>query len=139
MRKVKGFSLISVIAIAAAIIVIGGAIFFIGKGLGWWGGKGDNEGSGDAEAVQQVMQTVQTSETITTQEILYVEVTVSENKYIFNNITYEMEELDSLISEIKASPKKFKVRITDEYASDKAYEKLKSALNNENIKFIETS
>lgn len=139
MRKVKGFSLISVIAIAAAIIIIGGAIFFIGKGLGWWGGKGDNEGSGDAEAVQQVMQTVQTSETITTQEILYVEVTVSENKYIFNNITYEMEELDSLISEINASPKKFTVRITDEYASDKAYEKLKSALNNENIKFVETS
>lgn len=139
MRKVKGFSLISVIAIAAAIIVIGGAIFFIGKGLGWWGGKGDNEGSGDAEAVQQVMQTVQTSETITTQEILYVEVTVSENKYIFNSHTYEIEALDSLISDIKASSPKFTVRITDEYASDKAYEKLKSALNNENIKFVETS
>lgn len=139
MRKVKGVTLSTVLLIIIGVVAVGVGVFFLGRGLGWWGGKGDNEGSGNAEPVQQVNATVQTTEAITTQEIFYIEVTVSENKYIFNNTTYEIEELEALISDIKAAKKEFTVRITDEYASDKAYEKLKSELNNEKIKFIETS
>ncbi len=137
MKKVKGFSLITAIIVIGAVIIVGGAVFGIGNGLGWW------DGPGNAEAVQAdaTMQTAETTtEAITTQEIVYVEVTVSENKYIFNNVSYEIDNIDSLISDInKAAEEKFTVRITDEYASSKAYEKLKSALNNEKIRFIEVS
>lgn len=145
MKKVKGFSLILTIVIIG-VVAVGVVIiaYFLGNGgLGFGGGNGDNEGSGNAEAVQvdAKMQTTETTtEAITTQEIIYVEVTVSENKYIFNNVSYEIDDIDSLISDInKAAEEKFTVRITDEYASSKAYEKLKSALNNEKIRFIEIS
>lgn len=138
MKKFKGFSLISAILIALGVIIVGCIIVLAGKGFGIGGGKGDNEGAGDAEAVQ-ADATLQTTEAITTQEMVYIEVTVSENKYIFNNISYEIEELDSLISDIRSADEMFTVRITDEYASSKAYEKLRTALSNEKIKFIEVS
>ena len=50
---------------------------------------------------------------------------------------YEIEEIDSIISDMRSNLDNFTVEITDDYASLKAYEELISALKNEEIEFIE--
>ncbi len=133
MRRVKGFSIGTVVLILAIAIGVVGLVYLIGRGLGLGGGKGNGEGEGNAE---EAMATIQTTE-MTTQEIAHISVTVSENKYIFNNKTYEIEEIDSMISDMSSNLDNFTVEITDDYASLKAYEELISALKNEGIEFTE--
>lgn len=143
MKKIKGFSLISLVLIIAAVAVVGVVIYFIGKGgFGFGGGKGDGEGDGNVEPAQQAMATVQVSETvteITTKEIEYVEVTVHENTYLYNNKVYELSEIESLMNDIKKSEGRFTVRITDDNASSKAYSQLLSAFEDKMITYIEIS
>lgn len=143
MKKFKGFSLISLVLIIAAVAVVGVVIYFIGKGgFGFGGGKGDGEGDGNVEPAQQAMATVQVSETvteITTKEIEYVEVTVHENTYLYNNKVYELSEIESLMNDIKKSEGRFTVRITDDNASSKAYSQLLSAFEDKMITYIELS
>lgn len=135
MRRVKGFSIGTVVLILAIAVGVVGLVYLIGRGLGLGGGKGNGEGEGNAETLQ-AMATVQTTE-MTTQKIACIGVTVSENKYIFNNKTYEIEEIDSMISDMKINLDNFTVEITDDYASAKAYDELISSLKNAEIEFVE--
>ncbi len=137
MSRVKGFSIGTVVLILAIAIGVVGLVYLIGRGLGWGGGKGNDEGTGNAEVIPVEATVITTTEAITTQEMAYIEVTVSENQYIFNNKTYEIEEIDSIISDMRSNLDNFTVEITDDYASLKAYEELISALKNEEIEFIE--
>lgn len=133
MRRVKGFSIGTVVLILAIAVGVVGLVYLIGRGLGLGGGKGNGEGEGN---VEEAMATIQTTE-MTTQEIAHISVTVSENKYIFNNKTYEIEEIDSMISDMKINLDNFTVEITDDYASAKAYDELISSLKNAGIEFVE--
>ena len=137
MKRVKGFSIGTVVLILAIAIGVVGLVYLIGRGLGWGGGKGNDEGTGNAEVIPVDATITTTTETITTQEMTYIKVTVSENKYIFNNKTYEIEKIGSMISDMRSNLDNFTVEITDDYASLKAYEELISALKNEEIEFIE--
>ena len=143
MRKLKGFSIATLLVVLAAVAVVGAVIYFVGKGgLGFGGGKGDGEGSGNAETAEQAMATVQESEVtteITTREIVYIEVKVHENSYLYNNDQYEISDIGQLIGDINENEEKFTVRVIDENASDKAYSQLLSAFDDNKIKYIELS
>lgn len=142
MRKVKGFSLATLIIIIAAVAIVGAVIYFTGRGgLGIGGGKGDGEGSGNAEAKLAMATTVETEETtaITTQEIEYINITVDENSYLYNNKKYDVSQIDELISTIKSNEEKLTIRITDENASLKAYDLLTDTLKENDYRYIEVS
>ena len=142
MKKLKGFSIVTLLVILAAVVIVGAVIYFIGKGgFGFGGGKGDGEGSGNAETAEQAMATVQETEKteVTTQEIVYIEVKVHENSYLYNNDSYETSDIGQLIEDINESDEKFTVRVIDDNASERAYSQLLSALDDNKLKYIELS
>ncbi|MCM1579433.1 MAG: hypothetical protein NC078_11605 [Ruminococcus sp.] len=137
MRTFKGFTwlpaMILILIMAVGILILG-----LGRGgSGNGGGKGEDVGPGDAVEAEATIQT--TTEEVTTSEIEYVEVTVSGSSYIFNNTTYEMEDIDSLMPELKSDDEIFTVRLSDENASARAYEELTARLIKEKIRYIEVS
>ncbi|MCM1524309.1 MAG: hypothetical protein NC120_07605 [Ruminococcus sp.] len=135
----KGITLLGVLIVAVLIILAGLGGYFLGRGgFGFGGGKGDGIGSGDAVAAD-VTVTEETDTTFSTEEIEYIEITVSENTYIIGGITYEMDKTEEIVNLISAAEDIAAVRITDSNASLKAYEKLTKALTEHNIKFIEVS
>lgn len=139
MRVAKGFSIATLIIIIAAIAVVGGILYFIGHGgLGIGGGKGDGEGGGNAEIVPAIASVSETTE-MTTHEIEYINITVDENNYLYDNKKYDLSQIDELISVIKGSEEKLTIRITDENASFKAYELLTETLKENNYRFIEVT
>ena len=139
MRVAKGFSIATLIIIIAAIAVVGCILYFIGHGgLGIGGGKGDGEGSGNAEIVPAIASVSETTE-MSTHEIEYINITVDENNYLYDNKKYDLSQIDELISVIKGSEEKLTIRITDENASFKAYELLTETLKENNYRFIEVT
>ena len=70
-----------------------------------------------------------TSEQMKNETVEYIDVTVSESKYLYENKTTELEELKKVITEKKVK----QVRITDENASQKAYSELKAFLDENGI------
>ena len=69
---------------------------------------------------------------VVTEEKTYIDVTVSENSYLYQNVTME---LDTLITELEKLSDEVTVRITDEKASLKAYEDLTKALDEKKIPY----
>lgn len=132
-RKLKGISVIGIIAIIA-IVIVAVVIFlgFGGKGIG--GGKGNGKGSGTKEATTISVEEVTEEILVTTEELKYIEITVSGNEYIFQNQKYEMDEL---ISTVKKQAESLDVRITDDHSSIKAYKYLTEALSENSIHYIE--
>lgn len=141
--RIKGFSIGSLLVVLLVVSAVAVVAYFLGKGgFGIGGGKGDGEGTGSVEAVPVIAtqaETAVTSEIVTTQEIEYVEVTVHENTYLFNNKPYEHEQLTELINDVKKNGEKVTVRIKDDNASDKAYSSMLSALSDAKIRYIEVS
>ena len=144
MSKLKGFSVLGVI-IVVAVVAIAAAIILLGLGgFGFGGGKGDGEGEGDrtAAAVQQdePEETNETEEETTEEaipvieEIEYINITVSENEYLYQNSRLSLEEL---MSELDSIPDDLPVKITDDNASLNAYRQLTEALDEHGIKYIE--
>ena len=70
-----------------------------------------------------------TSEQMKNETVEYIEITVSESKYLYENKTTELEELKKVITDKKVK----QVRITDENASQKAYSELKAFLDENGI------
>ena len=142
MKTIKGISLVTLIIIIAAVAVVAAVLFFAGKGgFGLGGGKGDGEGKGNAEIAIETapssVTTAVTTEIITTKELKYIEVTVDGNSYIYGNRSYEIEELEDLITEISKEEDSLGVKLLDDNASDKAYAELEKALHEKNINYIE--
>ncbi len=130
--SLRGSGTLLAIIIALAVIAVVAVILGLG-GFGFGGGKGDGEGDGEAvEAIATVSET-EASE-ITTEEIEYINITISENNYLYQNKTYT---LDELISELNSLTDKMPVKLTDDNASQKAYSKLTAALEENRIRFIE--
>lgn len=62
----------------------------------------------------------------------YIEVTVSENKYLYDNKTISLDDLKKELKEKSIS----QVRITDENASQKAFSELTDYLEKNDVKFM---
>lgn len=144
MSKLKGFSVLGLV-IVLAVVAIAAVIIYLGLGgFGFGGGKGDGEGEGDstAAAVQQdePEETNETEEETTEEaipvieEIEYINITVSENEYLYQNSKYSLEEL---LAELESIPDDLPVKITDDNASLNAYRQLTEALDEHGIKYIE--
>ena len=103
-------------------------------------GKGDGNVSSSSSVVEEVSETpseTDPTEEATeaeqeTEEVQYIEVTVSDGSYIYQNSTMS---LDELIAEIK--DKGMAVKLTDDKASKKAYDDILQALDENNIQHIE--
>lgn len=121
-----------IIAVVAVIAVTVG--IFFGKG-GFGGDKGNGKGDGNTSQVMIEDDDTEKSEPVT-EELLYLELKINENEYIYNNNKYSIEDMELLINEIKEEDK-LSVKLVDEEASEKAYDFVKNALKENNIKFIE--
>lgn len=61
---------------------------------------------------------------------------VNGNEYLYQNSKYSIEDIESLIDEIKEVDN-LSVKLIDVEASEKAYNTIKDALKENRIKFIE--
>ncbi len=122
-----------IVLLLVAVVIFVVYSFLFGKG-----GKGDGLGDNDT---QQVMATVsETDESSVTVDIIeYIDVTVHENSYIFNNDVYEIDDIEKLIDSIETSASEKTVKVTDDNASSKAYSQLIATLDEHTIKYIEVS
>lgn len=117
--------IIAVIAVVAVVVVVG----FLTNGFGLGGGKGDGDGEGDVSAAQSRSEV---SEPVV-EELNFLNVTVSENEYLYQNSRLQLDELmDKLVIDAVDT----KVKITDENASKRAYKNLINALEEKNISYI---
>lgn len=115
---------VAVIAVAAAVVL---GVFTNGFGLG--GGKGDGEGEGNVSSVQSESEK---SEPVV-EELDFLNVTVSENEYLYQNSKLQ---LDELMNKLVIDADDTKVKVTDENASKRAYKNLITALEDKNIRYI---
>lgn len=116
---------IVVLAVVAVVAVIG----FFTDGFGLGGGKGEGEGEGNISSAENETEE---SEPVV-EELDFLNVTVSENEYLYQNSRFQLEELmDKLVTDAADT----KVKITDENASKRAYENLIIALEDKNIRYI---
>ncbi|MBR1822749.1 MAG: hypothetical protein IJ779_00800 [Ruminococcus sp.] len=99
-------------------------------------GKGDGDTSSSSSVVEEVSEAPTTVQEETTQpeteEVQYIEVTVSNDSYIYQNSTLTLDELMEKIKDTDLT-----VKLTDDKASKKAYEDLLNSLNESNIKYME--
>lgn len=120
-----GVIMVVVVVAVAAAVVVG----FLTDGFGFGGGKGDSEGEGNVSSVQSEPEA---SEPIV-EELDFLNVTVSENEYLYQNSKLK---LDELMNKLVTDAANTKVKVTDENASKRAYENLIVALEDKNIRYI---
>ena len=117
--------------IIAAVVVVVAVVGFFTKGFGLGGGQGDGEGEGNVSADQS--SDTEAPELVV-EELDFLNVTVSENEYLYQNSRLQLDELmDKLVTDAADT----KVMITDENASKRAYENLINAFEDKNIRYIE--
>lgn len=147
MSKLKGFSVVGLIVVLAAVAIVAAIIYFGFGGFGFGGGKGDGEGEGDStsaafsqdepeEEEEEPEETEETTEEAVPviEAVEYINITVSENEYLYQNSKLSLEEL---IAELSNMPDNLPVKLTDDNASLNAYRQLTEALDEHNIKYIE--
>ena len=118
---------IIIVAVVVAAVVIAG---FLTDGFGLGGGQGDGEGEGN---VSDVQSSDTEAPELVVEELDFLNVTVSENEYLYQNSRLQLDELmDKLVTDAADT----KVKITDENASKRAYENLINALEEKNIRYI---
>ena len=118
-------AIIIVALVVAAVVVVG----FLTDGFGLGGGQGDGEGDGNVSDSQSDTDAPE----LVVEELDFLNVTVSENEYIYQNSRLQLDELmDKLVIDAADT----KVKITDENASKRAYENLINALEEKNIRYI---
>ena len=118
--------IIVVVVVIVAVVIVG----FLTDGFGLGGGQGDGEGEGNISDTQSESEV---SEPVV-EELDFLNVTVSENEYLYQNSRLQLDELmDKLVNDAADT----KVKITDENASKRAYENLIAALEDKKIHYIE--
>lgn len=120
-----GFIIVVAVIAVAAVVVSG----FLTDGFGLGGGKGDGEGEGNVSSVQSEPEV---SEPVV-EELDFLNVTVSENEYLYQNSKLQ---LDELMNKLVIDAADTKVKVTDENASKRAYKNLITALEDKNIRYI---
>lgn len=148
-KKLKGNVSTIVLIIILVLVIAIAVLFFINGGFGI--GKGNGNGNGDeavpanAEISAEASETSAASEetTVETQETQYIEITVSENKYIYqNNDNYSLEELVDMVVAVGLNDDgtvKFNVALTNDNASLNAYNNLSDALKEKGFSVIDKS
>ncbi len=135
-EKKKGSKAVPAVCGLAVLI----AALFGGKQMGLipFGddGKGNGDVSSSSSVVEEVKEAPETTEEVTaepaTDEVQYIEVTVSDGSYIYQNSTLT---LDELMEQIQGTD--LTVKLTDDKASKKAYDDILQALDEKNIPHIE--
>ena len=126
-------------AVCGLAVII--AALFGGKQLGFipLGNDADNKNgdvSSSSSVVEEITEAPTTTEETTTEpeteEVKYIDITVSGNDYIYQNSTMSLEDLMENIKDTDMT-----VKLTDDKASKQAYEALTGALSENNIKYIE--
>lgn len=118
------FVVIIVLLVAAVALAVAGIL------TGSFGfGGGDGEGAGNVSSVQSEPEV---SEPIV-EELNFLNVTVSENEYLYQNSKLP---LDELMNKLVIDATDTKVKVTDENASKRAYKNLIAALEDKNIHYI---
>lgn len=136
-KSLKGNGSTIVLVIILILVIAVAVLLFLSGGLGKGKGNGSSNEAvqANAEISTESSDSTETSaETVETRETQYIEITVSENKYIYRNKDYKSEQLDELIDLIASdglnedgSPK-LDVAITNDNASLNAYENISAAL-----------
>lgn len=138
-KKSSGKALIPVLILLIVIVVV---VLFVTRGFKFGIGNGNSMYPDRQDNVKEVMATIseETSvTTVTTVTVEYVEVTVHENTYIFNNEVYELDDIKTLIDALNQTAYEYTVKITDDNASSKAYSQLLTAFDENKIEYIEMS
>ena len=125
----KGIGAAAIIIVVAAAVVILAVVGIFTDGFGLGGGQGDGEGEGNVSSVPSESEEPEP----VLEEIDFLNVTVSENEYLYQNSRLQ---LDELIDKLVIDAADTKVKITDENASKRAYENLIIALEDKNIRYI---
>lgn len=146
MKKVKGKGALPVIILILVLLIAAAVFFLLRGGFGFGSGsRNADEGntvsessaeSENTETTAPVEETTVPEETVitTAEEILYADVTVKENGYLYQN---ESIELDSLADELQKLDAGTRVRIKDEDASLNAYNALTAKLDELSIPYEE--
>lgn len=121
--------ILPIVIVVLAVVAAAAVVFFLTDGFGFGGGKGDGEGAGNVSSVQSEPQV---SEPIV-EELDFLNVTVSENDYLYQNSRLQ---LDELMSKLVTDAVDIKVKVTDENASKRAYNNLIIALEDKHIHYI---
>lgn len=126
----KGAAAAIILVAALVVVAIVAVVGFLTDGFGLGGGQGDGEGEGN---VSDTQSETEVSEPVV-EELDFLNVTVSENEYLYQNSRLQ---LDELMDRLAADAADAKVKITDENASKRAYENLIAALKEKKIHYIE--
>lgn len=115
--------LILIAAVAVFLLVHFGLLGLGGSGTG--GSDSDSSISSESEAETEPVSETEPVET-SVEEITYVEVTVKENEYLYQNSTMTLDALTDALKQLDAG---ITVRITDENASKQAFDALTAELD----------
>lgn len=107
-----------------------------GYGLGFGFGKGFGSGSSgtDSGTVKEQISQPEEQSSVVTEEIKTVEVTVSGNKYLYQN---RETSLDDLITQLKALDKDIQITVHDDNASLDAFKALTDKLTENGLSHAE--
>jgi hypothetical protein len=122
--KVAGGVAVGAVAAAAVFLFLKGGDL----GLPWAKGSNDNK---PAETTAAVTTTAPEAEPAVT-EVKYVDVTIKEDKYVYNGGEYDLE---GLVTELKKLTGGENVRINDDGGLAEALDSLKKALDENGIKY----
>ena len=124
----KGGIILVLILLIAAILVL---LYFFGGGLGLGSGSGGTVPAGGTVTNNTEQETDSDD---TPEETKYIDVTVSEDKYLYDNNTITIDEL---IEKVKGFEEKCEVHITvSETATLNAVDDLKAALDSNGIEYM---
>lgn len=128
----KSSALLVILVLLFLIAVMLFLFWKFGSGFGF----GNGSGIGFGESSKPVMAEISIDESseIVADEMQYADIIVSGSDYIFQNEKMTVEEITA---EINSHEDYFTVRIVDDSASIKAYDKLVKALKDNDIKYIE--
>lgn len=125
----KGAFPIGLIIVVAVVAVVAAVVLGVYNGIGLGGGKGDGEGDGSISSIQSESSASE----LVVEELDFLNVTVSENDYLYQNSRLQ---LDELMNKLVTDAVDTKVKVTDENASKRAYKNLINALEDEHIRYI---
>lgn len=125
----KGTFPIGLIIVVAVVAVVAAVVLGVYNGIGLGGGKGDGEGDGSISSIQSESSASE----LVVEELDFLNVTVSENDYLYQNSRLQ---LDELMNKLVTDAVDTKVKVTDENASKRAYKNLINALEDEHIRYI---
>lgn len=138
MKKITSiFGLLFILVIAIIVLkLFSGLGFGFGNGFGFGEGDSGIETKANNSIIKENIDSEEEKSDIDISEIRYVQISVVEQDYYYEN---ERISLDELINKIMNLEGKIIVEIKDDKASLNAYNSLIEKLDNEKISYIDAS